>query len=170
METNRIKSMTTEEATMFTQLEKMVKENMKSLKVTDKVISGGKKAKFKFILAKNAPYIHLIEFLVKNATEVVALRLVTARTTMETDFYRNLTKLPEAKESYGGIVIHIPINLEKTPEILKQINTLVGKSEEVELDPKRTYSDPPQGWIEGVDGRPSKKDKATKEVAKEESA
>jgi len=167
MDKNRYADANSTEKATFTKVAKILKENFTHTSEKFRMLKGKSKVKYIFALKENNPLIHTIEFGVKDK-EIVNLRLVVSRPTLKSDFYKGIMKISEAKNSYGGIVIHFNGNEKEVSNILKAINTLSEKSEEIELNPKRTYSDPPQGWVDGVDGKPAKIEEPTKEEVLEE--
>jgi len=107
--------------------------------------------KYIFDLKANNPHIHALEFGLKKGI-IANLRLVVAKPTLKSDFYRKCEKLG-GKGIYGGIVLHFDITEAEVPTLLKAIDKLAGESDVVELDPKRTYCDPPAGWVKGMSGK-----------------
>jgi len=160
MDLNRIKAISAQEVINFDLFAKMVKSHISCLEVHHRELKGTKKVKYIFALKENKLKIHILEFYLSDQ-EVTAIRLVTSRPTINSTFYKNLLKIKGSKGSYGGIVVHIPT--QNPLDLLDKINKTIVKSEEtILLDPERTYSDPPQGWIEGVNGKPKKAQKITK--------
>ena len=139
--------------------------------VLHRELRGNKKAKFIFALKKNNPLIHAVEFLMDAGENVKMVSLLVSKVTKDSKFGRGVLKLHiDARLAYGGVVVRIPIeNQEELPTLLENIGKLAAASEELELDPKRTYFDPPQGWLDVKDNAPPKKaEKAKKETKKEE--
>ena len=170
---NRYSKANTKEKANFTKVAKILKENLTHTAEKSRELKGEKsKVKYIFVLKKNNPLIHVIEFGMKGE-EVVNIRLVVSRPTLKTDFYKAVLKSKsECKASYGGIVLHFNTDAEGANGIIKEINTLCEASEEVVLDPKRTYADPPFGWSGCIGtGKPEKvtvepkEDKETEELA-----
>ena len=118
--------------------------------------------KYLFDLKANNPFIHVLEFGVKKGI-IANLRLVVAKPTLKSDFYKKCEKLG-AKAIYGGIVLHWDITEEEIPTLLAAIDKAAEASEVIELDPKRTYCDPPAGWVKDLTG----KEGVTKEPVIEE--
>ena len=119
--------------------------------VRNQEIKGDKNwVKFQFNLKANNPHIHVLEFGVKKG-EVANIRLVVSNPTKKSDFYAQATKL--GKAIYGGIVIHIDAEEKEIPSILAKLDKLAEASEEITLDPKRTYCDPPAGWVKDRTGK-----------------
>ena len=159
MDKNRYANATAAEKATFTKVAKILKENLTHTAEKSRELKGKAKVKYIFVLKGNNPLIHTLEFGVKDK-EIVNIRLVVSRTTLKTDFYKGIMKSKsDPKSSYGGIVIHFNTDEKGASKILMEINTLCEDSEEVELDPKRTYSDPPQGWSGCIgNGKPVKEE------------
>jgi len=151
----RYANATAAEKTLFTKFSKIVKTSCTHIVEKARELTGDKGwVKFKFDPKPNNPHIHQMEFGVKKG-EVANFRLVVSRPTLKSSFYKAMEKLG-AKASYGGIVLHFDITEAEAPTLLAQIDKAAEECEIVELNPKRTYSDPPQGWVRGVDGKPAK--------------
>ncbi len=150
---NRYAKATAAEKAIFTQLNKVLAANT-DFKVANRELKGEKsRVKFIFNLKKNNPHIHSLEFGTKNG-EVTNIRLVVARTCKGSDFYKAVQKGQNgAKDSYGGIVLHFDADATSAPKTLELISKAADASEVIELNPTRTYCDPPANWIDGNDGR-----------------
>jgi len=139
-------------------------------KVDHRELKGKSRPKFVFALKPNNVLIHTLEF--QMAGDIVKrIILVVSRVTLDSPFYKGLMKLPEVKNGYGGVSVFIPIeaqseeaNRKEVEALLLKIGKLAENHEELELDPKRTYHDPPQGWVEGAITRPVKKDEPKAEA------
>ena len=142
---------TAAEAAIFTSLAKFVKA-LTHIGERNRELKGDKSwVKYQFNLKVNNPHIHVLEFGVKKG-EVANIRLVTAKPTLKSDFYRAMEKLG-FKGIYGGIVLHIEAAEKDLPALLAKIDTAAEASEEIALDAKRTYCDPPQGWVKDRTGK-----------------
>lgn len=167
----RYANATAAEKANFTQYAKILK-GLTHISERGRELTGEKSwVKYKFNLKANNPHIHAMEFGVKKG-EVANIRLVVAVPTKKSDFYTQALKIEGAKEIYGGIVLHFPCEGEEEAEaILKKLDTLAEDSEVIELDPKRTYCDPPAGWVkdrtgkEGVIKAPKESEEAEEEMA-----
>ena len=150
---NRYATATAAEKKVFTTLQKVLLAHT-PFAVAQRELKGEKsKVKYIFDLKANNPHIHQLEFGTKNG-EVVNIRMVVSRPTIKTDFYKALFKgKSEAKASYGGVVVHFDATTDSAPDTLKLIAKLAEASDEVALDPKRTYCDPPCNWVDGNDGK-----------------
>jgi cell division septation protein DedD len=144
MSANRYSAATAEEKANFSKFAKLLKENAPNLKEESRVLLGEKKAKYIFVIGKNAPYIHSLEVGV-TGTEIKNVRLVVSKDTKKSDFYKAIAKIAD-EVNYGGVVIHFEATEETLAKIFGQVGKLADASEEVVLNPKRTYSDPPTGW------------------------
>ena len=163
---NRYASATAEEKKNFTAFNKLIAilVTLLASKVTHRELKGEKaRKKYGFGLKPNNVLIHMIEFRAV-ADEIRQIVLVVSKVVQNSDFGNALLKLhPDAKFSYGGFVYTLPIEeQDEVPTYLEQIGKLAEASEELELDPKRTYYDPPQGWVEGIENPPVKKEKKAK--------
>ena len=147
---NRYAKANTAEKANFTKFNKLIS----GFSVDHRELKGEKtNVKYIFVLKKNNAHIHSIEFGTKKG-EVANIRLVVSRPTLKSDFYKALFKgKSEAKASYGGIVVTYPATIENAQSTLELVSKLNEASEQIELDPKRTYCDPPAGWVEGNDGK-----------------
>jgi hypothetical protein len=165
MAINRYDSASKEEKGTFTKLFKMLTAflTLAATTVHHRELREDKRPKYIFALGKNNALAWTIEFQMAGE-EVKRIILLVSKVTMKSDFGKALSKtFKEAKVAYGGIVVSIPVeNQESIPTMLESIGTLIGASEELELDPKRTYFDPPTGWVEGVENAPPKKEKKAK--------
>jgi len=142
---------TAAEKAMFTTLANVLK-SLTHIVARGRELTGDKSwVKFKFNLKKNNPHIHAMEFGVKKG-EVANIRLVVSRPTLTTAFYKAMEKLG-AKASYGGIVLHFDCTLAEAAGLMEKIDSHAAKSEVVELDSKRTYCDPPAGWVKDLTGK-----------------
>jgi hypothetical protein len=147
----RYKNATAAEKAIFTSLAAILTP-LTHINERGRELTGDKSwVKFKFNLTPNNPHIHAMEFGVKKG-EVANIRLVVARPTLTTAFYKAMEKMG-AKASYGGIVLHFDCTLKDVAGIMEKINTHAEKSEVVELDSKRTYCDPPAGWVKDRTGK-----------------
>ena len=147
----RYKNASTEEKAKFTHFSKIVKE-LTHLNERSRELKGDKSwVKYILPLSKNNPFIHSLEFGVKKG-EVANIRLVVAKTTHKSDWFRKMEKLG-FNALYGNIVLHLSCDEKEAITMLAKVNTLSEESEVVELDPKRTYCDPPQGWYRDRTGK-----------------
>ena len=172
---NRYAKATAAEKKIFTAMNAILTSHTQ-FGVAKRELKGEKtKVKYIFDLKANNPLIHSLEFGTKNG-EIVNIRLVVSRPTIKSDFYKALFKgKSEAKASYGGIVVHFDATPESAQGTLELIAKLAEASEEISLDPKRTYCDPPANWVDGNDGkvgvtRGEKKAKEEAPAAAEETA
>jgi hypothetical protein len=169
MASNRYDSANAEEKKNFTNFAKLIVLflTMVGTKVTHRELKGEKsRKKYGFALKANSTLIHMVEFRAIG-DQIKQIVLVISKVTSKSKFGNALLKLhPDAKFSYGGFCFTIPVdNQEDVPTLLEQIGKLAEASEELELDPKRTYSDPPQGWVDGLENPPVKKEKPVKAKA-----
>ena len=149
----RYKSATTEEKAVFTQFGKILKD-LTHISERGRELTGDKSwVKFKFNLKKNNPHIHAMEFGIKKGI-IQNIRFVIAKTTQKGDFFTQVLKIDGAKKLYGNIVLHIPCEGEEAATtLLQKIDKLAEESEIIEMDPKRTYCDPPAGWVNDRTGK-----------------
>ena len=148
---NRYKSATTEEKANFAKISKLVKAHT-SFKERVKMLIGEKSwIKYVIALKANNPHIHALEVGIKKG-EIANVRLVVSKPTVKSDFHTQMVKFG-FKATYGGTVLHIDCEEKDLEKIFTKIESLAQASEEIELDPKRTYCDPPAGWIEGLTGK-----------------
>jgi len=149
---NRYKNAVTTEKATFTHLSKMLDDSFTHIKTRGRELKGERSwIKFIFNLKSNNPHIHAMEFGYKKG-EMANIRLVVSRPTLGTDFYKAMAKLG-AKFSYGGIVVHFDIEEANAITLLKAIDKEAELSEVIALNPKRTYCDPPQGWVNDLTGK-----------------
>lgn len=142
---------TAAEKAIFTSLTKVLVD-LPHIVARGRELTGDKSwVKFKFNLKANNPHIHAMEFGVKKG-EVANIRLVVARPTLKSDFYKAMEKLG-AQASYGGIVLHFDCTLAEARGLMEKIDAAAAKSEVITLDPKRTYCDPPAGWVKDLTGK-----------------
>ncbi len=137
---------TSKEKAVFTNFSKLLKENSPTLQVEHRELKGAGRKKYIYVLAKNLPLIHTLEFQVSKE-ETKRITLVVSRASIDSEFYKKFLKMDDSKSSYGGIVLSLEVSKEEdVPTLLKKIDTLSQIDEDLVMDPKRTYSDPPQGW------------------------
>jgi hypothetical protein len=172
MAKNRYDSASKEEKSVFTKLNGLlaVLITLIGSKIHHRELREEKNPKYIFALGKNNPLVYTLEFRLGKDDIIKSISMVLSRVTLKSDFGKQLMKtFKDAKESYGGIVVRIPIeNQDDVATTLKTLGTLMAASEELELDPKRTYFDPPTGWVEGVENPPAKKEKPAPKAKKEE--
>ena len=169
MDLNRYSSANAAEKKSFTKFALLI-ALLTFAKVAHRELKGAKsRIKYIFALKANNPHIHSVEMGTRNG-EIVNLRLVVSRPTLKSEFYLALMKLKagDPQKSYGGIVVTFEASESTIEGILKDINKLGEVSDEVALNPKRTYCDPPAGWIEGNDGKVGVVKSEKKEVKVEE--
>ena len=161
-------ALTVAEKAVFTSLSKMVKP-LSHLSERTRELEGLKSwVKFKLTLKENNPHIHMLEVGVKKG-EIANLRFVVAKPTHKSDFWHKMEKLG-FKGLYGNVVLHIDCDEKTAQSLLEKVNTLAEESDVITLDPKRTYCDPPQGWIADLTGREGIISKEVKEPEAEEVA
>jgi len=160
MSANRYGAATAAEKSTFTKLAALLVSFLAiaSVKITHRELREEKNPKYIFALSKNNALVYTLEFRLKKGI-IQSLSMVVSRVTLKSDFGKALGKtFKEAKIIYGGVVVRIPIeDPDNLPEILDNLAKLIAASDELELDPKRTYYDPPQGWVDGVENPPVKK-------------
>lgn len=149
----RYKSASKTEKATFTQMSKILKA-LTHLGERGRELTGEKSwVKFKFNLKPNNPHIHALEFGVKKG-EIKNLRLVVAKPTHKSEFFTKALKIAGSKKLYGSIVLHFDCEGEKEAiTLLEKLDKLAEDSEIIELDPKRTYCDPPAGWVKDLTGK-----------------
>jgi len=142
---------TAAEAAIFTQLGKVLK-GLTHIQERGRELTGDKSwVKYKFNLKANNPHIHAMEFGVKKG-EVANIRFVVAKPTHKSDFWKKMEKLGFVG-LYGNVVLHIECDEKTAPTLLAKVDKLAEESEVIELDPKRTYCDPPAGWVKDRTGK-----------------
>jgi hypothetical protein len=147
----RYKNATKDEKAIFTLRSKEV-STLTHIVERNRELKGEKSwVKYQLNLKANNPHIHVLEFGIKKG-EVANVRLVVAKPTLKSDFYKAMEKLG-FKGIYGGIVLHIPCEEKELPTLLAKIDKAAEASEEIELDAKRTYCDPPAGWVKDRTGK-----------------
>jgi hypothetical protein len=148
---DRYNNATAAEKAQFTQFSKILK-GLTHISERQRELKGEKSwIKFIFDLKANNPHIHAMEFGVKKG-EVANIRLVVSVPTKKSEFYTQALKI--GKALYGGIVLHFDCEGEKeAKEILTKLDILAEESEIITLNPKRTYCDPPQGWVKDLTGK-----------------
>jgi len=168
MAQNRYASASKAEKGVFTKLNALLVTFLALVSTTvhHRELREEKNPKYIFALSKNNALVYTLEF--RLAEDIIkSISMVVSRVTLKSEFGKALMKtFKTAKDAYGGVVIRIPIeNQDEVATTLEKIGTLIAASEELELDPKRTYYDPPQGWVDGVENPPVKKEKKEKKVA-----
>ena len=165
---DRYSKATAAEKAMFTLLATLIGV-LSHLAPRHRELKGNKSTvKFNFPLKANNPHIHILEFRVKKGV-ISHLVLTVARTCIDSDFYKRMIKLG-AKATYGGIVLSWPTTEEEAPTLLAEIDKAAGESEEIALNPKRTYCDPPAGWVKDLTGKEGVIKEPTPEEAEEPKA
>ena len=167
----RYANATAAEKANFTRLGKLI-AILTHIVVSARELRGDKSwVKYLFDLKTNNPHIHVLEIGLKKNV-VANLRLVVSKPTLKSAFYRAMEKLG-GKGIYGGIVLHFEITEAELPTLLAKIDKAAEASEVIDLDPKRTYCDPPAGWVKGLTGKEgvtAKADAPTPEATEEPEA
>ena len=171
MAKNRYSTATAAEKQNFTDLVKTMAPLLATgLTVKHRELREEKNPKYILVLNKNKALVYTVEFRLGDKNSIKSISLLVSRVTLKSNFGKALTKaFKEAKECYHGIVIRIPIEKqESVPATLETIGKLIMASDELELDPKRTYQDPPQDWVDGMnDVKPAKVKEPVAETTKE---
>jgi hypothetical protein len=159
----RYKNASTAEKAIFALTGKFLKD-LTHINERNRELTGDKSwVKYKFNLKPNNPHIHAMEFGVKKG-EIANIRFVVAKGTHKIDFWKKMEKLG-FKGLYGNIVLSLNLDEKSTPTLLAKVDKLVDEAEVVALDPKRTYCDPPAGWVKDLTGKEGivKEEPATEE-------
>ena len=130
MAKNRYDNATASEKQIFTAMAKVLKENAPTLGVSHRGLEGSAtRPKVMFYLKKNNPAISHIEYVTNGEGEAQRMRVIVAKATKGSDFYKALTK--SGKAIYGGIVINWEASEHTLDNILKEVNTLAEASEDL---------------------------------------
>jgi hypothetical protein len=171
MAKNRYSTATAAEKQNFTDLVKTMAPLLATgLTIKHRELREEKNPKYILALGKNKALVYTVEFRLGEKNSIKSISLLVSRVTLKSNFGKALIKaFKDAKECYGSIVFRIPVEKqESVPGMLETIGKLIQASDELELDPKRNYLDPPQGWVDGLeDVKPSKVEKPVAETTKE---